>query len=170
MWEINTYDQLVSVACSLVYGAGLCVLYDVLRAARKYTKPSFLSLFITDVLYFAVCAVAVFLLLLVRTNGEIRGYILFAVALGFLLFRISLSNLTLAVFSFVFKMLSKLTLKLSKAVAKLCTFILKLLNFSGRGIKAIFRSFKKVLKKPQKVLYNKEKSEKAGENANGGKE
>ena len=164
MWEISTREQLITIVFSLVYGFILCILYDLIRALRKAGADSFTAVFAGDLLFFAAAAVSVFFLCLARTCGEIRGYILFAAALGFLLFRISLSKITFYIFSVTFTMLAKVS-------AVISLFSAKTVNLAESGvtflinITAAFLSYcKKLLKNAICLLYNKEKYRRAGEN------
>ena len=76
---------------SLVAGLVMCVIYDITRVLRWHLSLGRAGVFFLDILYFSVSGIATFCLFLSLTNGEIRGYILIGEAVGFMLFRATLS-------------------------------------------------------------------------------
>lgn len=153
MWEISNFNQTITFLLSLCVGGLFCALYDIIRAARKVCLNSFLAVQITDILLWAVYAVVTFIFLISRTNGEIRGYVLVGEALGFLLFRISLSRLLFPTLKFIFLTASKISKKiggfLSNFYIKFESLILKL----GKSLFKIYKSAKKLLKNVRRLLY-----------------
>lgn len=147
MWEISNYNQTSTFLLSLCVGGLFCALYDIIRAARKVCLNSFWAVQITDILLWAVYAVVTFMFLISRTNGEIRGYVLVGEALGFGLFRVSLSRLLFPTFEFIFLTASKISKKtsgfLNVIYNKSESLILKL----GKSIFKIYKSTKKTLEK-----------------------
>lgn len=91
MWEINLASQVVSFLYAMLTGVFLSVFFDFFRAARKNKKFTKIAVFFQDIAFFMMATIVTFLLLIARSNGEIRAYILFGEALGFFLFRITLS-------------------------------------------------------------------------------
>lgn len=93
MWEINNSLQLLSFARALILGIIICLIYDILRACRKIYNYSTVSIFLQDIIFSVIMAFSVFLFLLSVTNGEMRGFVLIGLALGFIFSRLSVSRL-----------------------------------------------------------------------------
>lgn len=123
MWEISNSDQILTVLYSTVMGFATCVFYDVFRAYRAASECSKISVFFQDIVFWITEAFFFFLFFLVRTNGEIRGYVLLISAAAFFVCR-----LTISVFLFkILKYIMKLTVSAVKAMKKktelFCTFV-----------------------------------------------
>ena len=84
-------DQLLTMLYSVVLGAILCVLYDVMRAVRGAAHHNKLAVFLEDILFWVISAILTFLFLLARTCGVFRGYVAFSMAAGFLIARSTVS-------------------------------------------------------------------------------
>ena len=133
MWEIDVAEQTVSFLISLGLGGFFCLFYDLFRAARKVHFFSAFWVFVQDTLFFAVCALVTFCFLLSLTQGLIRGYFIFGIALGFLI---------------VFFSLSRFFLKFLTAVLKaVAAFKKRIKNFCGRNSSKIRNIFKNKRKK-----------------------
>ena len=98
MWEITLSGQIGTVVPAVILGGILCLFYDFFRGVRRERNCRSAEIFFQDVGYAFVAALLTFCLLLVRCNGEIRGYVLAFEALGFGLFRRFLSRYFLRLF------------------------------------------------------------------------
>ncbi|MBO4433265.1 MAG: spore cortex biosynthesis protein YabQ [Clostridia bacterium] len=157
MWEISLNGQISTFLYSIALGAALALLYDFIRAIRDMCFNSFAVVFICDLLFFLVSAVAVFIYFMGATNGEIRGYVLFSAAVGFFICRITLGRVFhffvyrfLRFCSFVMKLLSNCLLKIIKLCAMPVRFITKRISALCRFI---IVALKKVLKNIYNMLY-----------------
>lgn len=153
MWEIDNYDQVITFLLSLCLGAMCCALYDILRALRKVCLNSFLAVNLCDILLWIIYAFATFIFLISRTNGEIRGYVILGEAIGFVLFRISLSKILFKSLSFIFIKLTAIKRKIGTVMS---VFYIKSEICVSKTLKyiiKIFKSIKKVLKSKCKLLY-----------------
>lgn len=157
MWEISVNGQITAVFYSLVLGAALAVFYDIIRALRKSGLDSFIAVFICDVLFFAVSAVTVFIFLVGATNGEIRGYVIFSCAAGFIIYRLTVSK---AVFYLFYKSLCFVSF-LARRISSLFFGLFQIckipFGFVGKRLKRaaerIFAALKKLLKNMYGMLY-----------------
>ncbi|MBP3692496.1 MAG: spore cortex biosynthesis protein YabQ, partial [Clostridia bacterium] len=61
---------------SVALGVFICIVYDLLRAARDYKRPGRVLVFLADVLFFVFCSVVIFSFLQLFSNGQPRFYIL----------------------------------------------------------------------------------------------
>ena len=153
MWEINVADQTLTFMYSMCLGGLLCAFYDVFRAARKTGSYSFLLVFFSDIFFWVVSAFATFIFLISRTNGEIRGYVIVAETIGFLIFRISISKLwfygLVVCFRAIHKIKSMIICACNKFYVKFEKLILKICNIVFNFLKTI----KKLLKNAVELLY-----------------
>lgn len=103
MWEIDVAEQTVSFFVSLAIGSVFCVVYDLFRAVRRAFAFKNVGVFLSDVLFFVICAFVTFCFLLSLTQGFIRGYFIFGIVVGFLIVFFSVSKFVFAFFSFLLK-------------------------------------------------------------------
>ena len=87
MWEIDLADQITSFLLSLPLGIILSVAFFTLEALNIANGNSKIRIWISDILYFAAAGFVTFCYLLLRSNGEVRGYILVGEGIGFLIFK-----------------------------------------------------------------------------------
>jgi len=80
-------------------GAVICVLFDIFRVMRMFVRPTVLSAFWQDIVFWLVAAVLTYCFLLAYCYGITRGYVLFGELLGFLLCRFTLSAVLIAAMS-----------------------------------------------------------------------
>lgn len=153
MWEISNYNQLITILLSCLLGAICCAVYDIVRAVRRVILNSFFAITLGDILLWIVFAFLTFIFLIARTNGEIRGYVIFGEFVGFMFCRATISKLLYPALSFVFEKIyfvNKLaTKKLYDIYNLIEMFILKTLSH----IVKIFKSAKKGLKNICGLLY-----------------
>lgn len=167
MWEINIADQVYTFLFALLLGAVFCLLYDIIRAVRKAGADSFASAFAGDIFFWIISAFATFLFLLARTNGEIRGYALFAIAMGFASARFTLSPIIFKALRIIVGFIAALIRKTSVAVAFVCCRIQYALMKAGTFLKSVFYGIasviKKLLKSMRRLLYTKKNSLESGQ-------
>ncbi|MDO4607750.1 MAG: spore cortex biosynthesis protein YabQ [Clostridia bacterium] len=153
MWEINLSNQIISFFLSICLGAILCGCYDFIRAIRKIGFNSFFTVLLVDILFSVVSAFATFIFLIARTNGEIRGFVLFGELLGFFVFRFTFSNFLFKIFLFLLKKINNLLNKLNDIIIQSYVFFEKLSKKFLLYFFAILKRVKKGLKNVSKVLY-----------------
>lgn len=152
MWEINNYLQILSFFRSVVLGVLLCVFYDIIKSLRLTFDFSSVAIFLQDIIYACVSAFVTFLFLLSVTNGEMRGYVIFGVSVGFILSRFTLSRFFCKILKIIFSSIKMLFggfgrwfyLKfdlLTEKIIKIC--------------KKTLKSVKKLLKNLTNLLYTK---------------
>ncbi len=173
MWEINVGDQFLTFLYSMLLGGILCAFYDILRALRRSGFDSYISVFISDFLFWIINALLTFIFLISRTNGEIRGYVLVAQLLGFVLFRLTLSKLTFPAFNFIIGLTVKIVSRASWLTVVFCDKIEELLSSTTAFIVKIFKKgvkmVKKLLKNGSALLYTKKNNQDLRSAVNGSK-
>lgn len=153
MWEINNILQIKSFIYSLGLGCIYCVFYDILRVIRFATRPKALVVFLQDIFYFLVISFVTFLFLLSLTNGEIRAYIIFGIALGFIIWYYTISKILLRAFKYIIGRLITIFAWLNNKFERILTGFEK---FISKFVVNIEKFFKKVLKKARDLLYTSE--------------
>lgn len=92
--EITLSSQIAVFLGALALGAILGLFYDVFRVFDTLLVYNFKRVFLEDLSYLILCAIAIFTYMLITSMGEIRGYILIAVLLGWMVFHVSISKLS----------------------------------------------------------------------------
>ena len=146
MWEINNNFQLFSFGISLAAGFCYCVLYDILRALRKSRPISDLTVFLQDVIYFAFIGIVTFLILMVLANGEIRGFVIFGITVGFCGCFLTLSKFLLKILTMIFEFFGTVNHRfcdfLNVEIEKITAFLIKII----KKVTVLLNIIKKYLK------------------------
>lgn len=157
MWEISVGGQALACIYSLVLGGALCLFYDVIRATRRAGANSAFAVFAGDILFWLISAICVFFFMVALTNGEIRGYIVFSAAAGFIIFRLTLGRLTFYILDILFCFSAKVIARVCEIIADVCAFLKNIAaRFLARILKAVSAvavRLKKLLKSIYKLLY-----------------
>ena len=143
MWEIDFVAQIFSFLKSIILGGAFGLIYDLFRIPLRRREVSAVLVFAVDLLYFAFIAVINFCFLLTVTNGEVRGYLLLGTALGFFIYKKTLSP--------IFSFLVILIIKPFKALFSLLksgvkAFFSPRITFFSKIFKKITEIIKKLLK------------------------
>ncbi len=77
---------------AMLLGAGLMMLYDVIRIFRRIIPRGIIWVSIEDLCYWIVFGFSVFVLLYRETDGAIRGFIVGGIALGLILYYVIFSR------------------------------------------------------------------------------
>ena len=126
MWEIDIGLQFYYWLLSAVLGGMFCIFYDLFRAVRLAVSHSVFTIFIEDILYFCFISFFSFCFLLATTNGQVRGFVIFGIVIGFFITRCTVSFVLMKIYSFVLK------------------WIFKILNFANRFKNRVFGYFETV--------------------------
>ena len=110
---------------SLVFGAALGVLYDVVRAVRMALRAGKVHVMISDILFFAGCGVLTSLFALPFNKGDVRAFILFGEAVGFLAYRLTFGSIMGKVYAFSARILRSFVQKIRKILEFFFVFLLK---------------------------------------------
>ncbi len=133
MWEIDLADQITSFLLSILLGIILSVVFYTLESFRVAKRLGKVGVFVSDIFFFTVAGFVTFCFLIVRSNGEIRGYILLGELVGFWMFRLILSRFYIKILSFVISIID--------------SFLFRLRDMASRLLRKIYNIFKKTFKK-----------------------
>ncbi len=140
----EVYKQLYCLAIFTLVGIVIGILFDSFRILRRSFKTVDLITYIQDILFWILTGVIVLFSIFKFNNGEIRSYIFFGMALGLLIYILTISKFvikyTVIVINWAKKILSY-PIKLLTEVFK--NIIIKPALFIINMIKSIF-SKKKV--------------------------
>ncbi len=140
MWEIGLVHQLVSSGYAIAVGAFFAAVYDILKACCTVNKANNIAVFVKDVAFSLFAFFVTFMLLMARSNGMVRGYILFWIFIGFLLFRISVSKIWLKFFVFILSKLKHAFAFANRILNKFCDILDR---FEARILKKLRNFYKK---------------------------
>lgn len=143
MWEIDLANQLQTFFLSIPLGFLLGAIFYILEGLDFTAKERKTAQFIWDIVFFLFAGFVTYCFLLIRSNGEIRAFILVGELIGFWVFKRLFGRITVwflrriislvkAVFSAVFR-------AVSQTVCQMCAFLRKIFKkvniFSKKGLK-----------------------------------
>lgn len=105
--EIRLLDQIGGFGAFCLFGAVLGVYYTAYKLLRYFIRFSRWAIFFQDILFFVTSAVATFILLMNIAEGEVRGYILLGVLIGFSVYYFTLGALVFSVGKFLIDVIKK---------------------------------------------------------------
>ncbi len=109
--EFSLADQTVYFLYSLLFGVILSALYDVVRVLRFCGFTKLWQIILTDILYFFVCAILTVIFSLPFNKGEVRYFVIFGEAIGFIVYRFTVGELTATVYCFLIRVFKKIVEK-----------------------------------------------------------
>lgn len=154
--------QLQFFGVSILWGAILLVIYDVLRIFRRIVKHGRAWVALEDMIFWTISGILIFKMMYQQNNGIIRGFSIMGMAIGMIVYNKLLSNHLVKgisfgihkIFEFIKKVIHFLTSPLRFLLRKVrvfLEFILKGLKKSGRfigkALKKILRTVKIILTK-----------------------
>ncbi len=162
--EITLFSQTTFFLLSILLGAALSLLFDVIRVVNAVLKDNLRRVFFEDIFYFIISAVVTFIYILIVNMGEIRIYIIVGEIIGWVLYRFTIGNfifkIVLIVVNFMIKWLKKINKflisklpkeRIKKLKKRIDSFNLKLKN----KCKLKFKGYLKTNKKNKKPKINK---------------
>ena len=117
---------------SLLAGAGLFLLYDILRIIRRILPHGTVAVGIEDFFYWLVCTGVVFVMLYRENDGMVRGFALLGMAVGTVLYYLLLSRYVVSLHVFLLKSVLQL---LHKVFGVLFAPVIRLGKKVGRFLK-----------------------------------
>lgn len=135
--------EAVFLGISVLAGAGLFFLYDILRIFRRIKKHGVILIGIEDILYWLVCTAVVFLMIYQKNDGMVRGFALGGVFVGMLVYYSLFSRFVIKLNVLVWK-------RILQVLGKTGSFLFgpivkngkKFLGFLRRQLKKIYKAVK----------------------------
>lgn len=159
---VSLSSQTKNFLFSLGFGVLTGVLYDILRVIRMSISSSKRALYITDFIFVFVSSVATFLFCLTVTDGQLRFYVLFGEALGFLIYYFSFGIIAVKfstktvekIKSFFKKLFRFISAPFRKFFVRVSGFAKKAASKSRKSLKKSAKNAKTLLQSNKSLLYN----------------
>lgn len=146
-WEIDSTGQLITALLSLAVGVFLSFIYDVFKAFRLCARKSRATIFFEDIVFGLIATLICFCLLMLRTKGQVRLYVLLFLGLGFVIWRLTLSKFFIKFLSAILRFLKSVLSSLKAVFSKIARKVIA-------KSKKFYKSAKKGLKGIKRLLYN----------------
>ena len=105
--EITLAGQTTCFLYSCLFGACMSLLYDFFRALRVILHFGKIATFFEDIFYFFILGVLTFGFVIIVNDGELRGYIFLGAFLGWILYHLSVGNLTIRALCWMMEMIRR---------------------------------------------------------------
>ena len=128
---------------SLLAGAGLFLLYDILRIISRILPHGTVAVGIEDFFYWLVCTGVVFVMLYRENDGMVRGFALLGMAVGTVLYYLLLSRYVVSLHVFLLKSVLQL---LHKVFGVLFAPVIRLGKKVGRFLKKELKKLVRAVK------------------------
>lgn len=135
--------EAVFLGISVLVGAGLFFLYDILRIFRRIFPHGNLWIGVEDFCYWMICTGAVFVMLYRENDGMARGFALGGVILGMALYHFLLSRFVVRINVFILKTALGF---LKKAGGILFGPLFRILRKAGRFFRKELKKFLRAVK------------------------
>lgn len=122
---MHIVDEVMSFLCSCVVGMVLGAFFDCFRILRLAVKSPKILVFIEDVLFFIVAAIATLYIVLEQSNGTVRVFLLFGELLGLIIYFYSIGILVIKSAKFIISVFKKFFAIVFYPLRKLGNFVLK---------------------------------------------
>ena len=128
---------------SMLAGAGLFLLYDILRIIRRILPHGTVAVGIEDFFYWLGCTGGVFVMLYRENDGMVRGFALLGMAVGTVLYYLLLSRYVVSLHVFLLKSVLQL---LHKVFGVLFGPVIRLGKKVGRFLKKELKKLVRAVK------------------------
>lgn len=144
MW-ITLEEQTVWFLWSIALGAAAALLYDLIRAVRIFLKAGRLHLLIGDVLFFVLCGIITSLFALPFNKGNVRAFILFGEAAGFLCWRLTIGTVAGRFYSILSKAVRQILKKICELLKKFFDLLLKIASRVVYNVSVVIELIKHIV-------------------------
>ncbi len=111
-------EDLWFIVYSVAYGGAIGLFYDILRMLRIAIKSGTVITFVQDIIFWAFTAIATFIYIFAFAGGTVRIIFLLFVAVGWVMYYISLGKLLVWIFSSISKPIKLLLCKIRCLILK----------------------------------------------------
>ena len=128
---------------AILVGAGLFLLYDILRIFRRIASHGNIWISVEDFVYWLICTGVVFVMLYWENDGMVRGFALIGLVFGMLIYYLLLSRYVISVnvrilktvLGYIHKVLRFFFGPMIKVGKKVLRFFIKRLKKVARAVK-----------------------------------
>lgn len=149
-------EQTILFLYSIFFGYFVGITYDYFRAFRIIFRTKWFGNIINDLFFWIINIVAFIIYLLNFANGEVRFYIILAIILGITLYFLTISQILLAFFKDIAKVIKIMVFDIFKLIKKI--------KKSFKNIFYFARKYSKIKVKNKKEKSNEKKKRKKRKN------
>lgn len=120
-WQVKLF--LLTVLIGIIFG----IVYDVIKTMRKIFAHSNIIIQIEDFIYWIVISSAMFLIMLNKNSGQVRGFCIGGTLLGMLLYSILLSKFVVKSLVSILNFVAKIILNVLRIMAYPIRILIKIL-------------------------------------------
>lgn len=140
-------SEIVKFLFFILIGGIIGIIFDLFRILRKCFKTSDIITYIHDLMFLLISALILLFSIFIVNNGEIRGYMFLGIALGIVVYLISISKYIINICTKIILFIRKIIINpIMKSIIKFC-------NFTKKIVKKVYNNLSKNLK----ITSNKEK-------------
>jgi len=148
--EISAAEQTVIFFQAILLGVIYGLFYEGFRLWRLLFKSKAVAVFLQDIIFFVLCAIDAYSFMLAKSSGQVRGYILLGITLGFVAYYSTIAG---PVF-LALKWIARVVERVKKALAN------RIIRPIGVLFRKIFKKAAQTAKKNQKKWKEKQKNSK----------
>lgn len=100
--------QLYAFGIVLLAGVNLGLFFDLFRVIRGILRPGWLATPLLDLLFWALVTPVIILYLILANWGQLRGYVVVGLILGFSFYRLFLSSLVISILLWLVEVVRRL--------------------------------------------------------------
>ncbi len=161
--ESQAYIFLIMAA----YGAAASLVFDIFRSIHRIFKPSPVTIGIGDIIFWLILSISTFFALFLANSGQIRFFEFFAMILGSIIYFLTISKLTIFIFSVLLTCARKIFVVFLKIFLTIAGFLYKIImkwilfifvppvRFIKKIWKNLIQSFIKAFFGTRKLVKNK---------------
>lgn len=114
----NIYLELYLICRAIISGAELMLVYDALRISRRVFRRNIVIVGIEDIVFWIISGVYIFYMMYDFNGGNMRLNAFIFVALGILLYKVSISRYIVKYFSLILLKIKNIVRRLLKNIIK----------------------------------------------------
>ena len=126
--ENSTFAQLYSLFIFAISGIIIGLFFDIFRVLRRSFKTSDLITYVEDIIFWICTGLFILLVLFKFSNGQIRSYTIIGLALGVIIYILTISKYFIKINVKIVTFIKGIVLKISKLILIPIKKVLKLLR------------------------------------------
>ncbi|HHT74042.1 MAG TPA: hypothetical protein GX008_10060 [Firmicutes bacterium] len=129
--------QLYAFGIILLAGLTIGLVVDVYRVIRGILRPGLVSTAILDLMFWALLTPILVIYLLLANWGQLRGYVILGLILGFAFYRLTMSRAVVALLLWLIDLLGRLVTFAGTVVWSIISFPIVLGQELGLGVRSL---------------------------------
>ncbi|MGI6640879.1 MAG: spore cortex biosynthesis protein YabQ [Limnochordia bacterium] len=129
--------QLYAFGIILLAGLTIGLVVDVYRVIRGILRPGLVSTAILDLMFWALLTPILVIYLLLANWGQLRGYVIMGLILGFAFYRLTMSRAVVALLLWLIDLLGRLVTFAGTVVWSIISFPIVLGQELGLGVRSL---------------------------------